>query len=34
MFDFFCPQCGDFTFESVICDRCDNSTTLEHAEVA
>jgi hypothetical protein len=23
MLDFICPQCGDFTFEDVMCDGCD-----------
>lgn len=34
MFDFFCPWCGDFTFETVICLHCDSSTAQEQAEVA
>lgn len=34
MLDFFCPRCGDFTFETVTCLRCAVSAEVEPAQVA
>jgi|APAra7269097451_1048561.scaffolds.fasta_scaffold00087_40 hypothetical protein len=34
MLDFFCPSCGDFTFDTVTCSRCEGSADQELAQSA
>ncbi len=34
MLDFFCPSCGDFTFDTVVCVRCGETADQELAQSA
>jgi hypothetical protein len=34
MLDFFCPWCGDFTFDTITCPRCDGAAGRELAQTA